>query len=75
MCYPQRCPTCGKTGWAGCGQHVDDVMHSVPASQRCTCNRDATPQPRTRVGGSRWRAECPEASRTFAGSRRTLIYQ
>jgi hypothetical protein len=37
MCYPVRCPNCGKTGWAGCGQHLDAVMGTVPASQRCTC--------------------------------------
>jgi hypothetical protein len=37
MCYPEKCPRCGKTGWAGCGQHADDVMRSVPPAQRCTC--------------------------------------
>jgi hypothetical protein len=45
MCYAEKCPKCGKTGWAGCGHHVDDVMRSVPASQRCTCERDAAPRP------------------------------
>ncbi|WP_344674136.1 hypothetical protein [Microbacterium dextranolyticum] len=29
------CTTCGKTTWAGCGQHVDQVMRNVPAAQRC----------------------------------------
>ncbi len=48
MCYPEKCPSCGKTGWAGCGQHVEDVMRSVPASQRCTCNRDAAPRANSR---------------------------
>ena len=42
MCYPEKCPYCGKTGWAGCGQHVDEVMRSVPASQRCTCRTELT---------------------------------
>jgi hypothetical protein len=37
MCYPVSCRVCGKTGWDGCGQHVDEVMTNVPASQRCTC--------------------------------------
>ncbi|RZT12333.1 hypothetical protein EV589_5501 [Mycobacterium sp. BK558] len=37
MCYPQKCPRCGMTGWAGCGEHVDDVMRSIPPAQRCTC--------------------------------------
>ncbi len=35
MCRPANCRTCGKTTWAGCGQHVDQVMRNVPASQRC----------------------------------------
>jgi hypothetical protein len=39
MCYPEKCPQCNKTGWAGCGQHIDDVMQSVPAANRCTCLR------------------------------------
>ena len=30
-----KCRTCGKTTWAGCGQHVDQVLRGVPASQRC----------------------------------------
>lgn len=25
-------PNCGKTGWDGCGQHVDVVMRSVPVA-------------------------------------------
>ncbi len=49
MCYPEKCPRCGKTGWVGCGQHVDDVMRSIPPAQRCTCERDSTGnQPTTR---------------------------
>ena len=40
MCYPIRCPDCGKTGWAGCGQHIDEVMHTVPVAQRCGCRAD-----------------------------------
>ena len=37
MCYPVQCPRCGKTGWKGSGEHVDSVMRSVPASERCRC--------------------------------------
>lgn len=36
MCRPATCKTCGKTTWAGCGQHVDQVMSNVPTGQRCT---------------------------------------
>lgn len=39
MCYPVRCPHCGKTTWDGCGQHVDEVKASIPPAQWCTCQR------------------------------------
>lgn len=35
MCRAVRCRACGRTTWAGCGQHVDQVMRGVPADQRC----------------------------------------
>ena len=35
MCRAVVCKTCGKTTWAGCGMHVDQVMAGVPASNRC----------------------------------------
>ena len=35
MCHPKRCRTCGKTTWAGCGQHVAQVKARVPADQWC----------------------------------------
>jgi hypothetical protein len=36
MCRPATCKTCGKTTSTGCGQHVDQVMASVPRADRCT---------------------------------------
>lgn len=41
MCRPVNCKVCGKTTWAGCGQHVDQVKASVPANQWCTCDKSA----------------------------------
>ncbi len=35
MCRATTCRKCGKTTWAGCGQHVDQVLRGVPRSQRC----------------------------------------
>ncbi len=35
MCRAVTCKKCGKTTWAGCGQHVDQVLGGVPAAQRC----------------------------------------
>lgn len=44
MCSAVTCRECGKTTWAGCGQHVDDVMRNVPPAQRCPGHE---PQPST----------------------------
>ena len=41
MCRPATCKTCGKTTWAGCGQHVDQVMANVPRAARCPGHADA----------------------------------
>lgn len=35
MCRSVNCKTCGKKTWAGCGQHVNQVMKGIPAAQRC----------------------------------------
>ncbi len=35
MCRAVTCKTCGKTTWAGCGQHIASVKRGVPASQWC----------------------------------------
>ncbi|MDY7089606.1 MAG: hypothetical protein SYR96_31440 [Actinomycetota bacterium] len=35
MCRQVTCRKCGKTTWAGCGQHVDQVMRGVAKAERC----------------------------------------
>ncbi len=35
MCRAVKCKTCGKTTWAGCGQHIATVKAGVPAGQWC----------------------------------------
>ena len=35
MCRAVKCRTCGKTTWAGCGQYVQSVKRTVPASEWC----------------------------------------
>ena len=35
MCRAVTCDVCGKTTWAGCGQHVASVKADVPAGQWC----------------------------------------
>jgi hypothetical protein len=35
MCQAVNCRICGKTTWAGCGRHVEQVMAGVPVAQRC----------------------------------------
>lgn len=36
MCSAVTCRKCGKTTWAGCGRHIDQVMKAVPKSGRCS---------------------------------------
>ena len=38
MCRPATCKKCGKSTYAGCGQHVNDVMRGVPSRERCKCD-------------------------------------
>ena len=40
MCRAVTCRTCGKTTWAGCGDHVDSVMRGVPSDERCQGHED-----------------------------------
>ena len=42
MCQAVRCRQCGKTTWAGCGAHVEQVLGHLPAEDRCTCVSIAT---------------------------------
>ena len=35
MCRAVTCTVCNKTTWAGCGDHIQSVKSSVPASQWC----------------------------------------
>lgn len=35
MCRAVTCATCGKTTWAGCGRHVDQVLAGVAPGDRC----------------------------------------
>jgi len=37
MCRRVACGKCGKASYAGCGNHVDQVLAGVPKAQRCTC--------------------------------------
>lgn len=53
MCRSVRCKTCGKTTWAGCGQHISSVKAGVPAGQWCP--------------GGHSRAEKAEASGSSSG--------
>lgn len=43
MCRPTPCKTCGKTTWAGCGQHVAKVQAGVPAAQWCPGHDNPSP--------------------------------
>lgn len=51
MCRPIRCKQCGKTTWAGCGRHVDQVMGQIPPADRCPGH----PNPPQNSKSSAWR--------------------
>ncbi|QMU66812.1 hypothetical protein [Streptacidiphilus sp. P02-A3a] len=55
MCQRTTCRTCGKAGFRGCGQHVEQVLAGVPAAQRCACaaRRAAAPAEAAAPGGNR----------------------
>lgn len=50
MCYPVSCATCGKTTWAGCGEHIDKVRERVPADEWCDGDHDGTATADSRRG-------------------------
>lgn len=35
MCTAVTCRICGKTTWAGCGEHIEEALAGVPTEQRC----------------------------------------
>jgi hypothetical protein len=35
MCHAVQCRTCGKIGWTGCGEHIEEALAGVPDEQRC----------------------------------------
>ncbi len=43
MCRAVACKRCGKTTWAGCGAHVEQVMSRVAEADRCRCRDEAQP--------------------------------
>lgn len=48
MCRAVTCRKCSKTTWAGCGQHVQQVMKHVPRTERCSCDPNV---PKEKKGG------------------------
>lgn len=49
MCRAVTCKKCNKTTWAGCGQHVDQVMRNVPRADRCPGHTQQPGDIRTRT--------------------------
>ena len=54
MCRPTRCKTCGKTTWAGCGQHVSQVRAGVPAKDWCNGQHTPAEKAAAGSGGGFW---------------------
>ncbi|GAB3037394.1 hypothetical protein GCM10011376_31430 [Nocardioides flavus (ex Wang et al. 2016)] len=51
MCRAVRCKTCGKTTWAGCGQHIGQVKAGVPAKEWCNGQHTAAEKSAAGSGG------------------------
>jgi hypothetical protein len=47
MCRAVTCKKCQKTTWAGCGQHVDQVMRGVKSADRCRGHQNDPPVAKT----------------------------
>ncbi|MGK2948829.1 MAG: hypothetical protein ACSLFP_09660 [Acidimicrobiales bacterium] len=45
MCSPAICPSCQRPTYAGCGNHVEQVLGDVPPDRRCQCGNGEQPQP------------------------------
>lgn len=54
MCRAVTCRRCGKTTWAGCGNHVEQVMRNVPKSNRCSCGSLAAAHRPGKSPGTGW---------------------
>lgn len=35
MCTAVLCQICGKTTWAGCGDHIEEALEGIPEGERC----------------------------------------
>jgi hypothetical protein len=42
MCRRVSCSKCNKPTFAGCGQHVEQVLGDVPKADRCRCHEKAS---------------------------------
>ena len=44
MCRRVNCSKCGKPTFAGCGQHIEQVLGDVPRDRRCRCSEQKDSQ-------------------------------
>jgi hypothetical protein len=40
MCQRVQCRSCGKPTYAGCGNHIEQVLGNVPPAERCRCREE-----------------------------------
>jgi hypothetical protein len=45
MCSPVTCNQCGKQGWTGCGEHIEEALAGVPESERCQGHHNDPKEP------------------------------
>lgn len=66
VCRAVTSKKCGKTTWAGCGRHVDQVMVGVPQRDRGTCGTDG---PGGGEAASGWTGRAPRFLSRLLGRR------
>ncbi len=62
MCRQVSCKRCEKASWAGCGQHVKQVLAGVPKNQHCSCSAQEKAE---------WKKEHSFFGRLFGGGKKT----
>jgi hypothetical protein len=40
MCQRVQCERCQKPTYSGCGKHIEQVLRSVSAADRCSCREE-----------------------------------
>ena len=54
MCTRVRCKKCGSPTYAGCGEHIEQVLGDVPRADRCHCREQAAAAKAAKKSAPSW---------------------